>query len=99
MSCGPERRSEQPHGGDLGRIVADSWDAAAGAVTVISGLHSVRLPLAGRRVSEVRASLQDSLDIRPDAAPIIDGKLVDEHTVLHEDQTLAFVRRAGQICG
>lgn len=77
----------------------DVWSSgySVGLAVVSSGLHSERLPVAGMTVAEIRQSFADRLDIDPNATPVLDGhRVANEHTPVGVEQTLIFIRDAGE---
>jgi hypothetical protein len=71
-------------------------DGTTAAVTVAHGPYSERLPVSGLTVGEVRARYRDRFDIDPQSTPVLDGRDVDNTTVIRPGQVLVFVRRAGE---
>jgi hypothetical protein len=71
-------------------------DGTTAAVTVAHGPYSERLPVSGLTIGEVRARYRDRFDIDPHSQPVLDGRDVDNGTVIRPGQVLVFVRRAGE---
>jgi hypothetical protein len=65
-------------------------------VTVCHGPYSESLPVGGMSVGEVRARFRDRLDIDPAAQPVVDGREVNDKTIVRAGQLLTFVRKAGE---
>ncbi|MBI3781159.1 MAG: hypothetical protein HY278_08910 [candidate division NC10 bacterium] len=65
-------------------------------VRVLYGVHSLEANLAGRMVADVRQALRQALNISPQAVAVVDGREVEEGTVLLAGQQLEFVRLAGE---
>ena len=65
-------------------------------VRVLYGVHSLEANLAGRTVADVRQALRQALNISPQAVAVVDGREVEEGTVLLAGQQLEFVRLAGE---
>jgi len=78
----------------LGTVFAD--DGGAGMVTVTHGLHQEQLPIGNRTVRDIRARLADRLDIDPNGRAQLDGRDVDDDTIVRPGQNLMFVHRAGE---
>jgi hypothetical protein len=70
--------------------------AAEGAVHVIHGVYAHSMPLAGMTVRRARGELEERMNLDPDAVAVVDGNEVDEETILQENQTLTFVKHAGE---
>jgi hypothetical protein len=87
FSSGPD-----PFSDELAATVA----TAHGSVDVIHGIYAHSLPLAGMTVRDARLELEDRMNIDPEALPVVDGREVDEDTVLAEGQVLNFVKHAGE---
>ena len=85
--CGPG-----PTG--LGTMFGD--DAGVGMVTVTHGLHQEQLPVGNMTVSQIRDRLADRLDIDPNGRAQLDGRDVDDDTIVRPGQNLMFVHRAGE---
>jgi hypothetical protein len=64
--------------------------------TVAHGVYADTLPVAHMTVGAVRVRFRDQFDIDPSAMAVIDGRPVDEGTVVQPGQLLTFVRRAGE---
>ncbi len=69
---------------------------SSGAVRVICGVHALEAPVAGRTVAEVRAALEEALNISPSAVAVVNGAEVGADHVLREGEQLEFVRLAGE---
>jgi len=67
-----------------------------GNVDVIHGVYAHSLPLAGMTVRQARAEVEQRMNIDPDAMAVVDGREVDEDTVLAQGQVLNFVKHAGE---
>jgi hypothetical protein len=65
-------------------------------VTVTSGIYAEHLPVANRSVGQIRARFRDRLDIDPQSVAVLDGRDVDDQTIVRPGQVLSFVRRAGE---
>ena len=96
MSEQVRRRTAETWGGSPG--IDDLFDApeAPVPVTVCSGLYVERLPVGNMSVGEVRARYADRFDIDPASQAVLDGRDVDDQTVVKPGQRLTFVRRAGE---
>ena len=83
-----------------GGAPADDFGATAtmptGNVDVIHGVYAHSLPLAGMTVRQARAEVEQRMNIDPDAMAVVDGREVDEDTVLAQGQVLNFVKHAGE---
>ena len=97
MSIEQERLSDISSGPDpFSDEFAATATAAQGSVDVIHGVYAHSLPLAGLTVRDARLELEDRMNIDPEAASVVDGREVDEDTVLTEGQVLNFVKHAGE---
>lgn len=67
-----------------------------GKVRVLYGVHALEAPLAGRSVGEVRAALQQALNISPRAVSVVNGREVGADYRLQGGEQLEFVRLAGE---
>ena len=67
-----------------------------GQVSVVYGVYSHSLPLAGLTIAQARAELEERLNLHPQAPANIDGFDATEDTVLHEGQILTFVQPSGE---
>ncbi len=67
-----------------------------GKVRVLYGVHALEAPLAGRSVGEVRAALQQALNISPRAVAVVNGREVGADYRLQGGEQLEFVRLAGE---
>jgi hypothetical protein len=65
-------------------------------VTVSHGIHLERLAVGNRTVGEIRARFADRFDIDPRSRAQLDGREVDDRTVVRAGQVLMFVRHAGE---
>ena len=65
-------------------------------VTVTSGPYAEQLPVASSSVGEIRARFRDRLDIDPHSVAVLDGRDVDDQTVVRPGQLLMFMHRAGE---
>jgi hypothetical protein len=90
------RQSDETWGGGPG--LDDLFDAPGTCVpvTVCSGLYVEQLPVGNMSVGEVRARYADRFDIDPASQAVLDGRDVDDQTVIKPGQRLTFVRRAGE---
>jgi hypothetical protein len=88
LSAGPDPFSDE--------FAATTVAATQGSVDVIHGVYAHSLPLAGMTVRDARLELEDRMHIDPEAIPAVDGRPVDEDTVLAEGQVLNFVKHAGE---
>ena len=70
---------------------SDQW------VTVMSGPWLEQLPVGNTTVGEIRRRFSSRLEIDPLAQSLLDGRNVDNDTLVHPGQTLLFVRHAGQM--
>ncbi len=70
--------------------------AARASVQVIHGIYAHTMPLAGMTIRQVRAELEERMNIDPEAMAIVDGREVGEDAVLGENQCLNFVKHAGE---
>ena len=63
------------------------------SVLVQHGIHSGHFPVAGLTVGEARQTLRGLLNIDPQAAAVIGGRIVEEDTVIRPDTgMLSFVK-------
>jgi hypothetical protein len=63
------------------------------SVMVQHGIHSGHFPVVGLTIAEARQTLRGLLNIDPQAAAVIGGRIVDETTVIRGDtQMLSFVK-------
>nr|PZN48439.1 MAG: hypothetical protein DIU61_18750 [Bacteroidota bacterium] len=69
---------------------------APGNIEVIHGAYNMSLPLAGSKISEIRAEAAEELNIPADAEPSVDGQPVGEDYVVQEGQRITFVKHAGE---
>jgi molybdopterin converting factor small subunit len=69
---------------------------ALGSVEVMYGAESQELAIAGHTVGDVRSHLKHVLNIPADAQARVNGELKDGDYVLQENDTLEFVKVAGQ---
>jgi hypothetical protein len=68
-------------------------EAVERSVLVQHGIHSGHFPVAGLRIREVRQTLSHLLNIDPRAVAVINGQVVSEDTVIHENTNLlSFVK-------
>lgn len=74
-----------------------SPDVEQSQVDVVHGIFAHSLPLAGETVAWTRAELTGPMGIAADAVAFVDGKPVDEATVLAAGQVLNFVKLAGEM--
>lgn len=89
-----ERRGLEPSG--LPDPFAPT-DGLGDIVTVQRGLHEEYLPLGGMSVREIRRRFADRFDINPENQAFINGRPVDdESVVLHAGERLEFTRNAGE---
>jgi len=70
--------------------------AGRGKVRVLYGVHALEAPLVGRSVGDVRAVLQQVLNISPRAVAVVNGREVGADHLLKEGEQLEFVRLAGE---
>jgi hypothetical protein len=87
--------TKETAGGSGGADIFNS-DQNDGLVTVTSGPYAEQLPLAKMKVSEIRSKFGDRFDIDPAAQAVVDGKDVEDDTIVMAHQVLMFVRRAGE---
>ena len=85
-------------------LASRAAQAAAGAVRVIYGVHTLEAPVAGRTVADVRGALSQALNLSPEAIAVVDGVEAGEDHVLRAGEQLEFVRLAGEkgrsmVCG
>jgi len=71
-------------------------DRALGNVEVVYGAEAQILAISGHNVQDVRDYLKHVLNIPADAQARVNGNLVDGNYVLLENDTLEFVKVAGQ---
>ena len=96
----PSPKHEEPtvHPADFsaGADTNETSDAPATAersVAVQHGIHRGQFPVAGLRVRDARQTLNNLMNIDPQAVAVIDGQIVDEDTVIREDVSmLSFVK-------
>jgi hypothetical protein len=81
--------------GGLGTLF-DEPDDTGRLVMVSTPLYSEQLPVSGSTVGEIRARFRTRMDIDPHSVAVLDGRDVDDETLVQPGQTLTFVRRAGQ---
>lgn len=74
----------------------DKVAEALGSVEVMYGAESQELAIAGHTVADVRSHLKHVLNIPADAQARVNGELKDGDYVLQENDTLEFVKVAGQ---
>ena len=67
-----------------------------GRVRVLYGVHALEAALAGRSIRDVRAALQQALNISPRAVAVVNGREVGADYLLKEGEQLEFVRLAGE---
>jgi hypothetical protein len=67
-----------------------------GQVTVSTGLHHSSLPVANLTVGEIRARFRDRFQIPPQSQATLDGRTVDDQTVVRSGQLLRFQHTAGE---
>ena len=91
----PRREEDHPGPGGLGTMFGDDGDGV-GMVTVTHGLHQEQLPVGNMTVGDIRARLADRLDIDPNGRAQLDGRDVNDDTVVRPGQNLMFVHRAGE---
>jgi hypothetical protein len=80
--------------GGPGDLFGDDSIFSAGA-TVVHGVYREPAP-ANRTVGELRQRLRDRLSIDEQAEAFVDGRPVDESTVVRTGQTLTFMHQAGE---
>jgi hypothetical protein len=84
-----------PDGAGLGSIFSDA--AGDGSlITVEYGLYREQLPGGGMTVRQIRARYADRFDIDPDSVAILNGRAVDENTMVSEGQELQFSKHIGE---
>ena len=90
----PEDQNEQ----QLPDLSADDMEIkkAPGNVEIVHGAYSRSLPLAGSTIAEIREEAEEELGIPKDARPVVDGQEVDENYIIQADQTVTFVKHAGE---
>ena len=71
-------------------------EAALGNVEVVYGAEAQTLAISGHNVQDVRDYLKHVLNIPADAQARVNGNLVDGAYILQENDTLEFVKVAGQ---
>lgn len=87
---------------ELSRIGSSGDDPILGAadagamVNVVHIPYAERLPVGGMAVHEIRARLQDRLDIDPQSQAFVDGVASGDDTVLRAGQSLRFSRHSGE---
>jgi len=87
---------EQPSGpGGLGSIFDEPIETA-GQVTVAAGPFTEALPVANMSVGEIRARFGPRFDIDDRAQAVLDGRDVNNDTVVRQGQVLMFTHRAGE---
>lgn len=96
MSEQVQHRTEEAWGGPPGLDDLFEPPGASVPVTVCSGLYVEQLPVGHMSVGEVRARYADRFDIDPESQAVLDGRDVDDQTVVQPGQRLTFVRRAGE---
>jgi hypothetical protein len=63
---------------------------------VCHGPYSEELPVADMSIQAIRDRFGDRFDIDPESQAIIDGREVEETTLVRPGQLLTFVRKAGE---
>jgi glutaredoxin-related protein len=80
-----------------GTDVSASMDKIDKALTkVLYGAEEGDYEISGKSVAEVRQDLKAVMNIPNDAQARVDGKVVDGDYILQEQETLEFVKVAGQ---
>ena len=65
-------------------------------VSVAHGPYAEQLPVAGETVGRIRTMFADRFDLDPLSQAVIDGREVDDDTIVEAGQLLMFVKRAGE---
>jgi hypothetical protein len=90
----PSRTVPDGGPGGLGDIFAAAQ--RPDLVSVQHGVHGAMLPVAEMTVGEIRARFADHFDIDPRSQAQLDGRGVDNQTVVRAGQVLMFVRPSGE---
>ncbi len=92
-----ERVHQHPFDGPTATLEEDiATPVSGGSVSVVHGVYAHSFPLAGLRVHDARAHLEERMNVAPDATAVVDGVEAGEDTVLAEGQVLTFVKHAGE---
>jgi hypothetical protein len=79
---------------DISGAMVDA-DEALGKVEIIHGAHQDKYDVAGKTVGYVRQALGDVFNIPRDAECLIDGRVVDETTIIRENSVVEFIKASG----
>ena len=85
---------ERPHGGAPSSEEEPEGDPTG--VQVIWGAMAQQMALAGMRVGDARALLQQAFNLAPEVTVLVDGRPVTGAHRLASGQVLEFVRHAGE---
>jgi hypothetical protein len=89
----PIHEQQAGGGGGLGSIFAAD---EAPLATVASGPYREQLPVGNLTVGEIRARFRDRFDIDARSQAFVDGREVDDRTVIRAGQRLTFLRKSGE---
>lgn len=78
------------------RSLTTLHEGDTGKVTVVYGVHSLEVGVAGRTVLSVREALAQPLNISPRAVALVNGQEVEGTRELSPGEILEFVRYAGE---
>ena len=93
-----QERQLPPRVSPLGLDPSDALapSAGGGLVTVSHGVHAETLPVGNMTVGAIRRRFGDRFDIDPRAQPEVDGREVDDDTVVRAGQMLLFAHHSGE---
>ena len=91
------RRQRQDFGGEEMSVgFFSDIGSSTETVNVVHGPYAEQLPVAGETVGRIRTMFADRFDLDPLSQAIIDGREVDDDTIVEAGQLLMFVKRAGE---
>lgn len=79
--------------------LGDIFPNAAGdgsLITVEYGLYREQLPAGGMTVRQIRSRYADRFDIDPDSLAVVNGRVVDDSTMVTQGQELRFSKHIGE---
>ena len=93
-----KRRSREDINGELENLGSFFSDMGSETetVTVSHGPYAEQLPVAGESVGRIRTMYADRFDLDPLSQAVIDGREVDDNTIIEAGQLLVFIKRAGE---